>query len=396
MRPPDRLASSHPVVNDRQYRIWRAYAVNAWPTLVLIDAEGRDGRAARGRASRPRARAHGTAADRRRGVSAAFSIAPRSLARAGKSGRGRAGCGSPRRFSPTRGAAGCTLRTRATTASSSPRLDAGGRTRRGGGGRRQRRGGVRGRRLGRRDVPRAARARARRRHALHCGHRQPRDPRGGSGGPQVRRSPGTGERAAGWGSAGAGDDAALNSPWDVLVLGMRGRDRHGGAPPALALRPGDARATPLAGSRRGGAVRRPARARPRSLSPSGLASMARGYTSRMPRVSAIRCRRTGQRWVGPNDRGHRLLRLRRPGWRGRPRPVQHPLGIAWQDGAIYVADTYNGSVKVVEHRAAAERQTVGGQRRAVGTRRAGRRPELVVTSPVQTRSLPRPAARGPE
>lgn len=31
---------AHPVVNDRQFRIWRSYAVNAWPTLVVIDRNG--------------------------------------------------------------------------------------------------------------------------------------------------------------------------------------------------------------------------------------------------------------------------------------------------------------------------------------------------------------------
>jgi hypothetical protein len=35
-----RLGVTHPVVNDRQYRIWRAFGVNAWPTLVLVDAAG--------------------------------------------------------------------------------------------------------------------------------------------------------------------------------------------------------------------------------------------------------------------------------------------------------------------------------------------------------------------
>jgi hypothetical protein len=35
-----RLGVEHPVVNDRQYRVWRAFGVNAWPTLVLIDAAG--------------------------------------------------------------------------------------------------------------------------------------------------------------------------------------------------------------------------------------------------------------------------------------------------------------------------------------------------------------------
>ena len=35
-----RLGVMHPVVNDRQFRIWRSYAVNAWPTLVVVDPRG--------------------------------------------------------------------------------------------------------------------------------------------------------------------------------------------------------------------------------------------------------------------------------------------------------------------------------------------------------------------
>jgi DNA-binding beta-propeller fold protein YncE len=35
-----RLDLEHPVVNDRQYRIWRAYSVSAWPTIVLVDPNG--------------------------------------------------------------------------------------------------------------------------------------------------------------------------------------------------------------------------------------------------------------------------------------------------------------------------------------------------------------------
>lgn len=35
-----RLGVPHPIVNDRQFRVWRSYAVNAWPTLVAIDAAG--------------------------------------------------------------------------------------------------------------------------------------------------------------------------------------------------------------------------------------------------------------------------------------------------------------------------------------------------------------------
>mgnify|MGYP000748231466 CR=1 FL=1 len=35
-----RAGMEHPVVNDVNFELWRAYAVRAWPTLVLIDHEG--------------------------------------------------------------------------------------------------------------------------------------------------------------------------------------------------------------------------------------------------------------------------------------------------------------------------------------------------------------------
>ncbi len=31
----------HPVVNDRQFRVWRSYTVNAWPTIQIVDPTGR-------------------------------------------------------------------------------------------------------------------------------------------------------------------------------------------------------------------------------------------------------------------------------------------------------------------------------------------------------------------
>jgi DNA-binding beta-propeller fold protein YncE len=35
-----RLGLSHPVVNDRQFRIWRSYGVQAWPTIALVTPDG--------------------------------------------------------------------------------------------------------------------------------------------------------------------------------------------------------------------------------------------------------------------------------------------------------------------------------------------------------------------
>ncbi|HSK46784.1 MAG TPA: alkyl hydroperoxide reductase [Coriobacteriia bacterium] len=36
----ERLGVHHPVINDRQFRVWHDYAVKAWPTVALIDPEG--------------------------------------------------------------------------------------------------------------------------------------------------------------------------------------------------------------------------------------------------------------------------------------------------------------------------------------------------------------------
>ena len=36
-----RLDAIHPMINDRQFRVWRSYAVRAWPTIVAIDPAGR-------------------------------------------------------------------------------------------------------------------------------------------------------------------------------------------------------------------------------------------------------------------------------------------------------------------------------------------------------------------
>ena len=35
-----RLGVEHPIINDRQFRIWRAFGVGAWPTVVLVDPAG--------------------------------------------------------------------------------------------------------------------------------------------------------------------------------------------------------------------------------------------------------------------------------------------------------------------------------------------------------------------
>lgn len=50
----DRLGVLHPVVNDPERRLWEAYAVRAWPTVVLIDGKGRIAEQRSGEIDEPR------------------------------------------------------------------------------------------------------------------------------------------------------------------------------------------------------------------------------------------------------------------------------------------------------------------------------------------------------
>src|SRR5262245_59745348 len=40
-RANQRFGIEHPVVNDREMRIWQSYIVRAWPTLVFVDPRGK-------------------------------------------------------------------------------------------------------------------------------------------------------------------------------------------------------------------------------------------------------------------------------------------------------------------------------------------------------------------
>ncbi len=36
-----RYGLEHPVVNDKDFEVWNSYAVNAWPTFIIIDPDGK-------------------------------------------------------------------------------------------------------------------------------------------------------------------------------------------------------------------------------------------------------------------------------------------------------------------------------------------------------------------
>ncbi|HEY0233041.1 MAG TPA: thioredoxin-like domain-containing protein, partial [Dokdonella sp.] len=41
LRAVNRLRLRHAVANDAGFRVWQAYGIQAWPSIALVDAEGR-------------------------------------------------------------------------------------------------------------------------------------------------------------------------------------------------------------------------------------------------------------------------------------------------------------------------------------------------------------------
>ncbi len=163
----------------------------------------------------------------------------------------------------------------------------------------------------------------------------------------VQTIAGTGEQARRYNEEGRGRDVALNSPWDlvlvsdVLYIAMAGPHQLW----TLDLATLDAKV--YAGSGRedliDGALKAAALAQP-----SGMTTDGSVLYFADSEVSAVRAAelapggsvRTligeGLFEFGDVDGGYPAARL------------QHPLGVAWHDGYVYVADTYNHKIRRID------------------------------------------------
>lgn len=161
----------------------------------------------------------------------------------------------------------------------------------------------------------------------------------------VRRVAGTGE--LGWAAQrGPGTGVALNSPWDVVAvrgmifIAMAGRHQ------IWAFDPATGEVGPFAGNGREDLVDGPL-AHACFAQPSGLTTdgrflyVADSETSSVRRVDLDGGRVETLVGTGLFDFGD-------VDGRGRMARLQHPLGVAWADGLLYVADTYNHKVKVLD------------------------------------------------
>lgn len=162
----------------------------------------------------------------------------------------------------------------------------------------------------------------------------------------VRTLAGTGRQNGGRGPAGLGSETDLNSPWDLAAAEDRIYIAMAGSHQIWSYDLRSGRAKPFAGS--GREQIQDGQGPEASLAqPSGLATDGKRLYVADSEVSAIRgvSLETGsvETLIGKGlfefgDRDGPFEKAR----------LQHPLGVAWRDGKLFVADTYNHRVKIID------------------------------------------------
>jgi DNA-binding beta-propeller fold protein YncE len=158
---------------------------------------------------------------------------------------------------------------------------------------------------------------------------------------------GTGAQAAAAILAGTGTSVALNSPWDLAVSGGKLYIAMAGSHQLFVADLATAELRPFAGSGMEGLAKGSALAA--SLAqPSGVAIDGDTLYFADSEASAIRGVSIGANAKVSTIIGKGLFDFGDvDGASGKAR-LQHPLGVAVHDGLLYVADTYNSRIKVVD------------------------------------------------
>jgi DNA-binding beta-propeller fold protein YncE len=165
---------------------------------------------------------------------------------------------------------------------------------------------------------------------------------------EVATLSGNGKQASGWAlNGGIGKDVSLSSPWDLayrdgmLYVAMAGTHQ------IWIIRLADGYAAPFAGSGREG-LQDGDKARAALAQPSGLIILGDRLYFADSEVSAIRyVELTSGGRVGTIV-GEDLFEFGDSDGKGDEVRLQHPLGVTTDGNLLYVADTYNNKIKVID------------------------------------------------
>jgi hypothetical protein len=158
---------------------------------------------------------------------------------------------------------------------------------------------------------------------------------------------GTGRQARQFNVPGQGKGVELSSPWDVVAHGGNLYIAMAGSHQLWVADLKTWEARPYAGSGREARIDGPLLAAALAQ-PSGLATDGRKLYFADSEVSSVRWADLGDPGQVGTLIGEDLFEFGdRDGTRPRAR-LQHPLGVAFQDNLLYVADTYNSKIKIID------------------------------------------------
>ena len=169
---------------------------------------------------------------------------------------------------------------------------------------------------------------------------------------------GTGVQARSKSGAGIGTEVALNSPWDLVVSDGALYIAMAGPHQLWRLNLETLEATPHAGSGREDRVDGPL-AEAALAQPSGITTDGTVLYFADSEVSSVRAAD-----VDPAGRvttlvGEGLFEFGDQDGKGWGVRLQHPLDVVYADGSVYVADTYNNKVKILDPETRRTRTLVG-------------------------------------
>ena len=158
---------------------------------------------------------------------------------------------------------------------------------------------------------------------------------------------GTGRQARRFNLPGTGREVAINSPWDLVLVGDRLFVAMAGFHQIWEVNINTAYGEPFAGSGRENIVDGP-RLSAQLAQPSGLTTDGTNLYFADSEVSAVR--QVPLNGAGSVETlvGQGLFDFGDDEGSGDKARFQHPLGVAWAEGRLYVADTYNNRVKVID------------------------------------------------
>jgi thiol-disulfide isomerase/thioredoxin len=158
---------------------------------------------------------------------------------------------------------------------------------------------------------------------------------------------GTGRQAT-WGAdGGAARETALNSPWDLAIVDRLLFVAMAGSHQIWMIDLARGLAFPYAGSGRearvDGTVDEAAFAQPSGLAPHEGTLFVADAESNIIRAIALPPSNTVTTVAGGD-----LFEFGDKDGRGDAARFQHPLGVAWADGRLFVADTYNHRIRAID------------------------------------------------